>query len=183
MTFFSLPYHAAFEKSALEGRRFRFIPLLIADIFVSAEAFAAGMLAWTEVVDALSGNLVGLLAEEEAAPELTGFQKFLSNPLILPVGLFFLFYLTFILPERRRKAEESRMMSSLQKNDRVVTVGGIHGTVVSVGTDSNVVTIRIDENSNTRIKVNRTAIATILGDRKENKDSSDKESASSTKDK
>ncbi len=108
-------------------------------------------------------------------PEPTGLQKFLTNPFILPAGLFFLFYITFILPERRRKAEESKLMSSLKKNDRIVTVGGIHGTVVSTSPDSGVVTIRVDEGSNTRIKVNRTAIATIVADGKENKDAKDKD--------
>jgi preprotein translocase subunit YajC len=115
---------------------------------------------------------VGLLlaqAEEAggAAPaeELSGIQRFLSNPLILPVGLFLIFYLTFLAPERKRKAEEAAMMSSLDKNDRVITVGGIHGTVVSTG--DGVVTLKIDESGNTRIKVNQTAIATKIQDKKE----------------
>lgn len=126
-----------------------------------------------------------LLAEEEAAApaeDLNLFQKILSSPFILPAGLFMLFYFMFILPERRRKAEESKLMSAMKKNDRVVTVGGIHGTIVAAPAESNVITIKIDENSNTRIKVNRSAIATVLGDKKENKDSSGKETASDAKD-
>ncbi len=103
-----------------------------------------------------------------AAAEPTGIQKFLSNPLILPIGLFLIFYLTFLAPERKRKAEEAKMMSSLEKNDRVITVGGIHGTVVSTG--DGVVTLKIDENGNTRIKLNQTAIATKIQDKKDKKD-------------
>ncbi len=38
------------------------------------------------------------------------------------------------------------MKSTLKKNDRIITIGGIHGTVVAAPADSNVVTIRIDEN-------------------------------------
>ena len=105
--------------------------------------------------------------------------NFLSNPLILPVGLLLIFYLTFIAPERRRRAEEAKMMAALKKNDRVVTIGGIHATVVSVSPDSDVVTLKIDEGSNTRIKVNRTAIARIMNGSKEKK-SETKEPAGSS---
>ncbi|QDT09919.1 preprotein translocase subunit YajC [Stieleria marina] len=99
------------------------------------------------------------------AAELTGIQKILGNPLILPIGLFLIFYLTFLAPERKRKAEEAKLMSSLEKNDRVITVGGIHGTVVSTG--EGVVTLKIDEGGNTRIKINRSAIASKIQDKKE----------------
>lgn len=126
--------------------------------------------------------LAGLLAEDAVPEDLPFFQRILGSPLILPVGLFILFYFTFILPERRRKAEEKDLMSSLKKNDRVVTVGGIHGTVVANSPETGVVTVRIDEQSNTRIKVNRSAIARIVGDEKENKKASNKESAAETKD-
>ena len=106
------------------------------------------------------------------APEMSPIQRILFHPLVLPVGLFLLFYLTFIAPERRRKADEAKLMSSLKKNDRVVTIGGIHGTVVAVSPESKVVTLKIDESGNTRIKVNRTAIASVLAQAEENKDPS-----------
>jgi preprotein translocase subunit YajC len=117
------------------------------------------------------GRLGGVLAQEGGGDAGGGIlNQLLSNPLILPVGLLVIFYLTFIAPERRRRAEEAKMMASLKKNDRVVTVGGIHATVVSVGSDSDVVTLKIDESSNTRIKVNRSAIAKIVTPQKESKD-------------
>lgn len=125
--------------------------------------------------------IVELLAQDAAAPEGSLFTQILRNPMTPLVGLFLLFYFIFIVPERRRKSEEATMMSSLKKNDRVVTIGGIHGTVVAASADSNVVTLRIDENGNTRIKVNRSAIARV-GSVKDGQDSSGKDSASETKD-
>ncbi len=125
---------------------------------------------------------MSLLAQADAAPAPSTFVKILENPLTPLVGLFFLFYFIFILPERRRKSEEAKMMSSLKKNDRVVTIGGIHGTVVAAPQDSNVVTIRIDESGTTRVKVNRSAIATIVSD-KEAQQTTSKEIGSDTKDK
>ena len=112
-------------------------------------------------------------ADGAADPEMTPIQRILFGPFVLPLGLFFLFYLTFIAPERRRKAEEAKLMSSLKKNDRVITIGGIHGTVVSISPESKVVTLKIDEGGNTRIKVNRSAIASVDKSTDGDKDSKD----------
>jgi len=124
---------------------------------------------------------LSLLAQDNAAPEPSTFGKILENPLVPLVGLFVLFYFIFIVPERRRKTEEKTRMAALKKKDRIVTIGGIHGTIVAASPDSDVVTIRIDENSNTRIKINRSAIASVVSD-KESQASNHKETVSDTKD-
>ena len=124
---------------------------------------------------------LALLAQDAAAPEPTPIQQILGNPFLPIVGLFFLYYFIVLAPERRRKREDAAMKSTLKKNDRIVTIGGIHGTVVAAPADSNVVTIRIDENGTTRMKVNRSAIATIVSE-KESQDGRDKETVSDTKD-
>lgn len=108
-----------------------------------------------------------------AAPEGS-----LFSPFVLPAGLLFLFYFIVIAPERRRKKEETRLMMSLKKNDRVVTIGGIHAVVANVTADSDLITLRIDEGSGTRIKVNRSAISRIVTD----KDSTHKTTSETTKD-
>ena len=133
------------------------------------------------IVAQLSGTLIAMasLMADQAAPPQGGFLvQLLNNPLILPVGVIFIFYITFLGPERRRKAEEAKMMAALKKNDRVVTVGGIHGIIVSASSDSDVVTIKLDESGNARMKINRSAIATLVPDKKnENSNESDKESS------
>lgn len=100
--------------------------------------------------------------------------------LVLIAGMFFLYYFIVLLPGRREKAKETALMSGLKKNDRVITIGGIHATVANVTEKSDVVTLRIDENGNTRIKVNRSAIAKIVSD-KANSDNP-KDADSDTKD-
>lgn len=127
---------------------------------------------------ATSSSLLLLAQEGGEGPPPSTFQSILRNPMTPLVGLFLLFYFIFILPERRRKSEESQMMSALKKNDRVITIGGIHATVVAAPTDSDVVTVRFDEN--TRVKMNRSAIAKILGEPGSGKN---KETVSETKDK
>ena len=122
-----------------------------------------------------------LLAQDApAAPEPTPVQWLLSNPFLPIAGLFFLYYFIVLAPERRRKREDEQMKSTLKKNDRIITIGGIHGTVVAAPADSNVVTIRIDENGTTRMKINRSAIATIVSD-KESPEGKSKETVSETK--
>jgi preprotein translocase subunit YajC len=131
---------------------------------------------------AQSAQRLTLLAQGTNAPgpEPTPLQSLLGNPFVPIAGLFFLYYFIVIAPERRRKREDTIMKSSLKKNDRIVTIGGIHGTVVAAPPDSDVVTIRIDESGNTRVKINRSAIATIVSD-KDGQDGKSKEPALPTK--
>ena len=136
---------------------------MISDLVVSSTTPAAWLLA-TDWLFAAGW----LVAQEQAAPGPGGADStigaILNNPMFLLVGLFLLFYFIVILPERRRKADEAKMMSAMKKNDRIVTIGGIHGTIVSAPTDTDVVTIKIDEAGNTRVKINRSAIARIVQD-------------------
>ena len=103
-------------------------------------------------------------AGQAAGEPVFGIRAILNNPLFPLVGLFILFYFIFIVPERRRKGEEAKMMSSVKKNDRIVTIGGIHGTIVNATADGDVVTIKIDEGGNTRVKLNRSAISKVIQD-------------------
>jgi preprotein translocase subunit YajC len=79
---------------------------------------------------------------------------------LLPfVAIAVLFYLMLVRPDRRKRDE---LLKSLKKNDRVVTIGGIFGTVVNVQKDAEDVTLRIDDGNNIRVRVLRTAIARIV---------------------
>ncbi len=123
-----------------------------------------------------------LAQDAQAAPEMTPMERLFNGPWILIIGLLAIWYITMIQPDRRRRAEEEKLLGALKKNDRVVTVGGIHGTIVSISPDSTVVTLRIDENGNTRIKINRTAISSVIDANKEKKETTDKVSDSDAKD-
>ena len=56
------------------------------------------------------------------------------------------------------------MWDNLKKNDRIVSAGGILGTVVGVRGESDYVTIRIDENSNTKMQILKQSIIRVLKD-------------------
>lgn len=103
-----------------------------------------------------------LLAQEAAPGEApSGLQLFFSSPLPLFAGLAMIWYLTWFMPEKRKRQDEASMLASLAKNDRVITFGGLHGTVASVDSQSDTVVLKIDEAGTTRVKVNRSAIVAI----------------------
>jgi preprotein translocase subunit YajC len=83
---------------------------------------------------------------------------------IIAIPLVVIFALYFFMDSPRRKEQSRRdlMIKNLKKNDRVVTIGGIFGSVVNISTDGKEVTLKVDDS--TRIRFRRTAIADVLGD-------------------
>ncbi len=73
-----------------------------------------------------------------------------------------LFYMMMIRPERRKRADLNNMLDNLKKNDRVITVGGIYGTVVNTPQGGEEVTLKVDENTNTRLRVLRSSISRVI---------------------
>ena len=78
---------------------------------------------------------------------------------ILPIAAIFLvFYFLVIGPANKQKRKTQQMLTSLKKGDRVVTSGGIYGTIQ--GVEAEVVYLKIAEN--VKVKVARSAITSIV---------------------
>jgi preprotein translocase subunit YajC len=77
-------------------------------------------------------------------------------------AILILFYLLFIRPQRQEARRREAMIQALKPNDHVITHGGIYGVVTNVHREANAVTIRVDENNNTRLKVAMGAIARVV---------------------
>jgi preprotein translocase subunit YajC len=78
---------------------------------------------------------------------------------VLPIAAIFLvFYFLVIGPANKQKRKTQEMLHSLKKGDRVVTSGGIYGTVQGVEPD--VIYLKISDN--VRVKVARSAITGVL---------------------
>ena len=91
-----------------------------------------------------------------------------SIPFWLPLlAIGVLFYFMLIRPERRKQAEQKNMLSAVKKNDRVVTIGGIKGTVVSVRKETDDVTIKTDDAGNTKLRMTLASISRIERDEKQ----------------
>jgi preprotein translocase subunit YajC len=84
-----------------------------------------------------------------------------ANPLVqlVPFAIMAaIFYFIVFLPEKKKQAAHKKRVSELQKNDSVVTAGGIHGTVVSL--KDKTVIVRVDDA--VKIEVDREAITTVM---------------------
>ena len=101
-------------------------------------------------------------------PPASFWEEFLTNPLWLMMAMLLVFYVGVVLPSqrsnRRQQREHAELISNLKKNDRVVTSFGVHGVVVSTQPESGTVTIRLDENSNAKMTVNRDTIRVVKKD-------------------
>ena len=75
--------------------------------------------------------------------------------------IFVIFYLLLILPQQKRQKQHKKMIEALKKGDEVVTMGGIHGTIVQL--DENTVVLRVDKEKDIKIRVNKAAIAAVKG--------------------
>jgi preprotein translocase subunit YajC len=84
--------------------------------------------------------------------------------MFIPLGLvILLFYLIVLRPQRRQEHQRRELLGALKKNDRVVTVGGIHGVVTNVNPNRDEVTIRVDDDTNTKLRVTRGSIQRVIG--------------------
>ncbi len=86
-------------------------------------------------------------------------------PMLLPfVAIFVLFYFMLMRPQRREQARRQAMLATVKKNDRVLTAGGIYGVVTNVHREADEVTIKVDEATNTKLRVTLSSIGRVLGD-------------------
>jgi preprotein translocase subunit YajC len=106
-----------------------------------------------------------LLAESGAASAPGPGGGLLSNPLILIVLVFGIFYFVMFRDQRKKKGQRQQMLESLKKGDKVLTIGGAMGTIV--GVKDNEITVKVDESSNTRIVFVRSAIDRVVSSRED----------------
>ncbi len=78
-------------------------------------------------------------------------------PMIVVIGIL---YLLIIRPQQQQAKEHRRLVDNLKTGDRVITQGGIHGTVTSL--KGNIVQVKIADN--VKIDVSRSAISQVLQD-------------------
>jgi preprotein translocase subunit YajC len=101
-----------------------------------------------------------------AAPAAGGLETMLPGLAVIAV----LFYFLVLRPQKAKDQQFRSMVDNLKDKDRVVTIGGIHGVVTNVDKQAGVVSIRIDDSTGAKIRVNASAIAkVVVDDEKESK--------------
>ena len=107
---------------------------------------------------------VWLLAQDAAAAAAGDPNAFFR--LMLPLVVIMVLVLLHDDPaaEEERAGASPAWLPNLKENDHVVTIGGIHGVVTNVQRDAERVTIRVDESTGTKLRVNMSAIARVVTD-------------------
>ncbi len=85
-----------------------------------------------------------------------------ANPIItfLPLILIFVvFYFFIIRPQKKKEDQRKQLIESTKKGDKIVTIGGLHGTVAQV--DEATILVQVD--TNTKLRIDKNAVASVVG--------------------
>ncbi|MDM7926932.1 MAG: preprotein translocase subunit YajC [bacterium] len=96
-----------------------------------------------------------------APPAAEGAKQ--ANPLLsfLPLlAIIVIMYFLLLRPQAKRQKELKQMIDSLQKGDRVLTVGGVIGTIAAFEEKENLIILKVADN--VKIEVTRSAVAQVL---------------------
>ena len=96
-------------------------------------------------------------ADGGAAAMITSFLPFIAVILI--------FYFLIIRPQNKKRKETEKMLGALKKGDKIVTIGGVYGTIQSV--KETTVIVKVDEN--VKLEFLRSAISSVVTVAKEEK--------------
>jgi preprotein translocase subunit YajC len=102
--------------------------------------------------------LLGAPEAGGAAGGAGGMMSFL--PFILIIGIF---YFLIIRPQNKKQKETQKMLTALKKGDKVVTIGGIHGTIASVKEQT--VVVKVDDDA--KMEFSRSAISSVVNQTEE----------------
>lgn len=82
----------------------------------------------------------------------------MMTTIITFVLIILIFYFLIIRPQKKRDKETKAMLAAMKKGDKVVTIGGIHGTIVAVKDQT--VVIKVDDSA--RIEFSKSAISSVV---------------------
>lgn len=105
-----------------------------------------------------------------------------GNPMvmIILVGMMILWIFLLGGGSRKQKKKQQELLNSMSKGSKIVTIGGIKGSVVEVREDE--VVVKVDENNNTRMKFSKDAIRTVLDNASAKEEKSEKDDKAEEKD-
>ena len=101
-----------------------------------------------------------LQASAENAPAGPAWMNFLPF-----VAIIAIFYFLIIRPQNKKRKETDKMLSALKKGDKIVTVGGLYGTIQSV--KESTVIVKVDDN--VKLEFSRNSISSVITASKEEK--------------
>jgi preprotein translocase subunit YajC len=97
------------------------------------------------------------------APQGGGSGSMIST-IIMFGAIFLIFFFMIIRPQQKRAKEREKMLSNIEKGDKVVTSGGLHGVVA--GIDEKTILLQVSDN--VKLKFDRSAIAVVSSSKEAN---------------
>ena len=85
------------------------------------------------------------------------------NPImsLVPIAaIFVIFYFLLIRPQQKQVKEHEKMLADLKKGDRILTTGGLYGTIVGLKADD----LEVKFSETVKLIVARSAVSKVLGD-------------------
>jgi len=82
----------------------------------------------------------------------------LISTIIMFGAIFAIFYFMIIRPQQKRAKEREKLLSNIEKGDKIVTSGGVHGTIVGLEDKTALIEIA----PNVKIKIERSAIGSVI---------------------
>lgn len=110
-----------------------------------------------------TGDAAAPAAGDGGRPQMAEPNPLIQFAPILIIG--FLFYLFLLRPQQKEQRRRQEFLRDLKKNSRVVTTGGLIGTIADISSDGRFVTLRVDDS--TRIRFLRSAIHGELEEKSE----------------
>jgi preprotein translocase subunit YajC len=80
--------------------------------------------------------------------------------LLLPIP--FIFYFLLLRPQQQQESKRRSMIDALKKNDKVLTTGGIYGTVISVDANQDKVVLRVDDERGVKLAFTKASVARVI---------------------
>jgi len=82
------------------------------------------------------------------------------STMLIPLGLMFaIMYFMVIMPQQRQRKKVQAMLAELKSGDKVITNGGIYGTISGIDGDSAI--LKISSEPQVKIRISRAAIAQV----------------------
>lgn len=116
------------------------------------------ILAQPDMTESTNASADGSASGGEGKEE-PGFNMF---SMVLIFGAVILFMMMLGGGSRKQKKKQAEMLAGMSKGDKVVSIGGIKGSVVEVR--DNEIVVKVDENNNTRMKFSKEAIREVVTD-------------------
>lgn len=110
-------------------------------------------------------NLIAQGAAADGGGITSIFKNNNAIMMVFMVGFLVFFYFVVIRPQNKKKKEMEIMLKNIKKGDKIISIGGIHGKVMTVKDDE--IVVKIDDNAT--ITFDKSAVSRVVDKQLENK--------------